>query len=461
MLWDVKLCFENTVKVDWVLSTQRKFKKFTVDKLSRFNLQNLGQQALDVFDLHGSFISFLTLSYCRISGTDYFGDLLKKLPKLAKITIDSCSMIEAHDSNVVLPPLPKLSELYVISSDFELFKLFKSYQLKTLNFQGHTNTFNVNPGSHEALYELFASQASLKSLMLTSISNNFSTLFDTPLPTERVPFRLQKLYLLGFNLSETPENYRNLMLFMKLHEVSLTELELGGYFPSFFYEFVFANLKKVKALGFISAHILKDTGFYNSLETMRNVTQLHLIFPNVTNEKAAAFKTLLERLPNVESITPSLDFCSDVLTLQQYADTLRKLKTLPVNDIPNELREVRFQALNSISLKNFSGENLDNFIRHNRGITKISISEVKEPFNIAAVAENLNLRELTIECEINCDENFFDVIRRNCSQLKLLRLNKKSLKVDISSVVDIPGLWFCDFPDNSMSSERIRELMDG
>lgn len=250
------------------------------------------------------------------------------------------------------------------------------------------------------------------------------------------------------------------MLFMKLHKDSLTELELGGNFPSFFYEFVFANLKKVKALGFISAHILGDTSFYNRLETMRNVTQLHLIFQNVTNEKAAAFKTLLERLPNVESITPSLDFCSDVLTLQQYADILRKLKILPVNNIPDELREIRFQALNSISLKNFSGDNLDTFIRHNRGITEITISEVNEPFDIAAVSEQLNLRELTIECEINCDENFFDVIRRNCSQLKLLRLNKKSLKADISSVVDIPTLWFGDFPDNSKLSERIREPMN-
>lgn len=71
----------------------------------------------------------------------------------------------------------------------------------------------------------------------------------------------------------------------------------------------------------------------------------------------------------------------------------------------------------------------------------------QEYFDIQAITKNLKkLHTLTIESELNCDEEFFDIIRQNCKELKSLNLNMESLKVDISTVADIHGLRFRKFP---------------
>ncbi|KAG4071367.1 hypothetical protein HA402_004071 [Bradysia odoriphaga] len=105
-----------------------------------------------------------------------------------------------------------------------------------------------------------------------------------------MPFNLTHLSLLNMRLQESPNDYNNLLKFMKPHAKTLKVLELGRYFPSFVFEFVFANMTKLQTISMMMTEIPNDKDFHERLDENRNIK--NLIFSNSGgfNDETDAFE---------------------------------------------------------------------------------------------------------------------------------------------------------------------------
>lgn len=228
------------------------------------------------------------------------------------------------------------------------------------------------------------------------------------------------------------------------------------------YEFVFAEFKQLKKLGFTGNDLPRDTSFYKRLKVNTSVTSLELEsdVPLHSKGHTRALMELVSHVPNIETL--KLARYSDESLVRFYRHIARNMKMLKnliiegsSDDDDDEqdglklmsLEDLQFHGLESLCLHSNVHINWYAFTKANPGIKELTIGleqETIDLLDVQSITRNLrSLRKLTIECETYCDQKFFDVIR-NCQELQSLELDFNSLEVDVSSVADIKCLRFAN-----------------
>lgn len=229
-------------------------------------------------------------------------------------------------------------------------------------------------------------------------------------------------------------------------------------FAEYFYEFVFAKFKQLKKLGFTGNDLPRDASFYKRLKVNLSVTSLELEsdIPLHSKGHTRALMELIDHLPNIETLKLSRYCDESLVRLYRYAaKNMKKLKKLIIEGDEDEdeqeelqlmtLDDLQFHGLESLCLHANIHINWYAFTKANPGIKELTIGSEQEKcdlLDVHSIARNLRrLRKLTIECEVCCDQKFFDIIR-NCQELQSLELDIVNLQVDVSSVADIKCLHF-------------------
>lgn len=265
-------------------------------------------------------------------------------------------------------------------------------------------------------------------------------LFKTPLLDEEMPFQLKKLSLLGIKLRENPNDYNNLLKFMKMHARTIDELELGRKFPDFVYEFVFARFKNLKTLRLKANEIPKDQAFYDRLVVNKSVANIIIVDSPPSNQYNDGSKWLIEflnHLPNIECLT-FLE-SSDATLMKSVAENMKKLKCLAVHLVDGPiLGELKFSALETLHIGDLSISNKwDTFTKNNPNIKDLRIEDIydDEKFyqDIDIVAQNLKLRSIIIDCDF-LEEKFFDIINKHSIDLISIDINEESVPLEIIPV---------------------------
>lgn len=423
---------------DFFATTSRRFKKVTVNEMLELNKNRY----LELFTNIGSYICELSLFYCVPNDENIFLEILKTMPNLKKVNCLHTVLLfgEPSDGNV-LPAFSKLETLEMVLCEYNVMKCFKQSQLKCLKV---LSSMDKNRQSPTPLIEFLRTQNRLTTLALHSFKQDESQLFQAPVLEDGMPFRLKKLSLMGIKLRESPNDYNNLLHFMKSHAKTVEELELGRKFPDFVYEFIMSKFTKLNTLRLMANELPKEMEFYQRLEENKSIKFLVVVDsppPDHTNNGSAWLKEFFKHMPNVESIS-LLDYI-DRDTIQFIAGNFTKLKQIWVRNFDGSIfNGIRFpSSLMSLNLKQFDDTtDWNGFTRDNPGITELYIATVYDPDNldIHNIIKNLKLHSLKIDGEINGDKNFFDAIRQNCSDLKKLDIDENSLSLDISEVSELP-----------------------
>lgn len=431
-----------------MLESNRKFRDATIKGLMWIRgSTGLDVSSLEIFGKHGQNIRELTLADSLLISATMWCQLLSTMPKLEKLKVTSLkAFVIKEDANITeRPTLNKLKTVELIDTRCDLLPYIKNCQLKSLKIC----TQCPDPQPREQLLNFLATQLELEELTLESHFYEESNLFKVPILEGLLPFQLKKLSLLGDDNSALNEYSNNLMAFMRMHTNTLEELVLHRHFPTFFFEFVFTEFKQLRVLSLMEHVMPRDSSFYRRLEANTSVTSLKLSNPYWDDNKSA-FKSLVDHLPNIEKME-LVEWCQRSI-VTHIAQNLEKLKEITIKSFNGRIFErLNFRALECLRIEVLSGPvNWTTFTRNNPTIKDLSIKLIdKQNFlDIQAVTQHLKLHKLTIEDgEFCCDKIFFDIIRKNCKELKCLELNAKGLKVDISSVADISGLIFHDYRD--------------
>lgn len=361
--------------------------------------------------------------------------LVCKVPKWCILPDDE------EPSTEKLPPPLKLKSLEVNTRSPALAELLAGCRLHTLTVSTSINIWYYVQQESEGIWDFLATQGDLKALKMDYRS--CSALFGSAQGT--IPFTLKKFAIVGSASHEMMVSaIGNLVKFMKQQEGTLEELELCSTLPNNFYESIL-KLRNLKTLLLPVDRIPQvPVGWMRS---SGSVTKLRLnILVRVGSALAA--RAFVRYLPNIKTLQLEAPF--DSLLVKYVADNMKHLATLDLGEADgNTFCEARFSTLKTLRIRKLEGPvDWGVFAQHNLGITELWIGEVGDPSyldvaNIAAITRNFRISNFTIESSyLVCNSDFFAIIRQNCPGLKSLDVNERSLKVDISTVADIPGLRF-------------------
>lgn len=320
-------------------------------------------------------------------------------------------------------------------------ELFGRCNLLSLTLAASMNIWLDDMHYSGTFWGFLAAQGGLKELNLDYRS--CSTMFDTTQRT--VPFQLRKFSVSGSARNELSEfAIGNMTDFITQQGSTLEAIALRSAFPNSFYNTV-VGLRHLKTLVLTVDRIPQSP--LGGMRRNVSVIKLQLnILPRIVSTIAA--RRFVRHFPNVQKLR--LSGAYDFLFVRFIADNMKQLKVLDLDRLePNTFHGVRFAALKSLRIRQLDCRvNWVALAMINPAIRNVWIGNAKEEINLGvyALLRNFKLHKLTIESyNLNCNETFFEGIRKNCPDLHLLHLNERSLRVNISTVTDIPGLQFRQF----------------
>lgn len=395
---------------------------------------------IEIFTRLGAWVEELFLFDCVFDDSKIFIEWLQTMPKLRK-----CIMLETSTLNLFddpseeenLPKFEKLETIEMVKSEYRLLEYFTTAQVKTLKI---LDSCDGSLAGLQGLKKFLTTQKSLKTLALRSITADESQLFKQPLLPERIPFKLQKLSLLGFKLRTEPNDHNNLKQFLQVHARSIEELEIGRFFPDFIFEFIFSRFKKLKTLKVSTKGIPINDEVYERLDVNTSVTKL--IIEDETQENNEPLENFLVHLPNIESLLISEEF--DVETMQFIARHCEKLRHLVIGEMKKAYEEISFPLLEKLHIDYvFDRINWARFTQANPKIKDLSIKTIEaDMLDIGEVTKNLKLRVFRLGANFVTDVDFYDAICCNCHDLELLSVHHGSVAIDESETVNVPALKF-------------------
>lgn len=426
LFWSLVLRHENRVDVneDWaddLLVSNRKFHKVKIDEALNWKKNNM----LDIFKHIGAHIQELLLFVCVFDDNEIFIEFLKAIPNLKRLILcETASMDPSQDLDQDnLPLLGKLEALEMMRAGYPILATLQKAQLITFKVLDSMDGRDESP---TPLLNFLGMQKKLKTLALRSICD--SKLFETPIMEEVAQFKLKTLSLQGIKLNTAPNEYNNLLRFMKLHSKTIEELDLGRTFPDFFYEFVFAKFKNLKKLRLMVSELPTEADFFDRLEENKSVTSLSMVESSSENWTAVS-KELFKHVPNVENLSLT-NYCENE-TLEFIASNLKQLKNLTLISF-NGNENIQFPALTSLKiLESQNVINWNTLTTANSGIIELILDQYylyKEDHFESITCNLKQLRSLTIGSGVRLEQNFFDLIHKNCSQMKSLRILRESVE---------------------------------
>lgn len=461
--WSFSLDHENQVDcderwIDFLLTTNRKFHKIKIDGLLEIGKNRI----IDIFQKHGSNVTKLFVFQSCLDRFDLFVDVLKCMPNVEQIILyqitTPCAASDVPPDDA-LPELMKLKTLELVESEGSIIKCFKRsklHEFKLLSYAYETQSMTQEP-----VLELLRSQSQLKTLALRSIDYGTSTLFQTDIMDGSVTFQLSELSLLDIKLRESPNDYSNLLKFLKPQAKTIKFLELGMKFPDAVYEFVFAKFKKLKSLRLMINELPKDMEFYERLEENQSIKKLIFMDsppPNhLNNGCPPSLKEFIQHVPNVTDLT-LLEYC-DRGTLQFIASNLKNLKRLAVAYFSESIfGGLQFPNLNILCVQKVDDDvDWDQFTKINPDITELVIhtgtfagfsdwSETSINDFVEKATRNLRLQTLRIGSRFRANEHFYEIIREYGTELNVIDLHK-ACALDSHIMNGIPALRFHEDDD--------------
>lgn len=449
--WTLNLYHDNQVDVaepwiDFMLTTNRKFSTIKLDGL----LEIGHNKTIEIFQKHGFNVVKLCLIHSCLDSFSLFAEMLKCMPNLKHVIIfETSTLCDVRDVPPDLPELRKLKTVEMVASEYSIIKCFQLAKLTTIKILNSTYEHSMDSQPFE---DFLRSQEMLKTLVLRSINHETSQMFRTETLGSTMPFQLTQLSLLNIRLRESPNDYNNLLKFLKPQARTLKEVELGRHFPNFVYEFVFAQMRNLKTLRLLMYGMPQDKELYERLEENRSVNNLVFIDstpPINYNGNLSFLHDFLKRLPNIKNVT-LLEYCDKEL-LQAIANTSDKLQTLSLCNV-NEYNFdcVQCPNLTSLYIQRLEGKiDWDKFTKGSPNLTELIIEQVfDEEFlnldDVETITKNTKLQTLRLgEC-FSANKRFLEIIRRNCPDLKALDLHK-SCGIEDDDLLDwkTVRLW-CD-----------------
>lgn len=429
-------------------------------------------RTIDIFQKHGANITKLFLFHTHLDRMDLFLEMLKCLPNLEHLILYKTETDSQHfelPPEDDLPELMKLKTLEMVESEYRIVKCFKRSQLQAFKLLSLAYAKPLeNP---EPILDLLTSQHQLTTLALRNVDHVTSKLFQDEITDGSVKFELSQLSLLNIKLRESPNDYDNLLNFLKPQANTINALELGRIFPDSVYEFVFAKLKNLKSLRLLINQLPKDMAFYEKLEENESITKLILMDsppPNhLNNGCPSSLKEFIRHVPNVTDLT-LLEYC-DRGTIQYIANNLKQLRKLDVNYFCESIfGGLQFSKLTSLHIQKVDDDvNWDQFTKTNPGITELVIHTgtfagfsdwTAGTINdfVEKTTRNLRLETLRIGSRFCTNEHFYEILRKNCSELKFIDLHKACAAAEDRIMEGIPGLRFHD--DNLVASLNEQEI---
>lgn len=404
-------------------------------------------KTIEIFRRHGFNVVRLCLISSCIDSFIKFAEILKCMPHLKHVIIYETSTL-CGESDVPpeqdLPELNKLKTLEMVESEYSIIKCFQKAKVTTMKILNSSHEHSLDC---KALEDFIKSQEMLTALAFRSVHHDTSMIFRTENLNTAMPFQLTQLSLLNIRLQESPNDYNNLLKFLNPQAKTLKELELGRNFPNFVYEFVFAKMKNLKTLSLMMSEIPQDKEFYERLEENRSINNLILLdSTSYNNETLQFFRDFLERLPNIECLT-LLEYCDNKPFLIM-AQKLIKVKTLSIFCCNEDIiHGIQFPNLNSLHIQQLDNKiDWNEFTKANSRLTELTIEQIfDEAFiNIDDITTNINLQILRLGEYFSADKHFFEIVRKNCPNLKILDLNKHSVSNELNDHSTGLGLRLCE-----------------
>lgn len=446
--WNVRLYHENIVGkdetwIDSVISSKRKIKQ--VNLINSLNIRE--NKTMEIFKYHGNHIRKFFIFGCVFEEADLFVELLNTMPKLEKVIISETGIATVDDDfkdNSKLPELKELTTIEINQSEYEILAAFKKSKISTLKVLHGSAYHNPEAKQLQSLRyftDFLSTQQNIETMALRSIDYEEHHMFSAPLPVECIRFRLKRLSLLGMNLRDAPNEYNNLVKFLK--QANLEELELGRKFPEFIYEFIFSKFKNLTTFRVMGSDIPREMSFYERLEENRSIRNFVLVD---SCKDSRPLVELVKHMPNIQSLTLVEDCEREAL--EAIAGSLNQLNHLSIAHCdPGRFNGLRFQSahFSSLCIKYLDQPiDWDDFTRFNPGVKHLKIQTMFDSTSadFEAITSNWKLETMILHNDVDCDENFFNIIRNNCLHLNTLELNIEDISVNASDVTDIRALQF-------------------
>lgn len=427
-------------------NTNRKIRAIRI-----YHMTDIGRNTIEMFKRIGSSVASLFMIQSSLNSRVMFAEMLQFLPKLQSAIMFQVIMqrnsIKEELSEDNLPPLTELKDLEIVESECNILKCFAKSKLETMKIQPKFGYNMQEPKYFKPVTVFLQTQQQLKTLAFRGIDNERIQLFHATNPEVSASFQITRLSLLDISFpffSYDPRNgYNHLWQLMKSQAETLEELQIGEAFPEFIYAKVFEELTNLKTLHVKLIGIPTRITFYEHLEVNRSIDNLILMYPLPKlsvrwhwNCLANYIEEFFIHLPNVKSVT--LQGSCDQELVQLIASNLNQLESLTVDDFNESMYDgITFPKLTSLAIHRLvSKVNWDEFTKDNSLITQLTIEFVEDPAfltneDIQVIFKNLDLQTLRIGSGISVDDKFFNIVRQNCSTLKVLGLHKSC---------EIPGL---------------------
>lgn len=418
ILWTLGLSLNHGFNESFVTSTRR----FNVCVIRDMESLNNGQLE-KVIRANGYNIVELHLKTSRINNFRFFVKILRLMPNLEKIVLNNVSGPSYALEQKNLPNFEKLKSLEVIHTDYRLFKCFKKSQITTFKV---FNSSKKKSQEIKFLFEFLKFQTKLEVLALRSFNGENSNIFSSHTVLDENPYRLKKLSLTGRSFDSRIKTWKTLWNFIKPHRNTVEVLEITQAVPNMIFLLVLRHFKILRSLRLSWGHLPTKIDFYEKLENNTSVKVLILVdLPD--SDEVNVLEKLVEHLPNIEKLIFQTSDC--------YV----------VSD-PREIIINKCLALKSLNLGVFKNDfpvNWDDLTKSNCAIENLQ-TNLDSLEDLDVITKNLKLKTLTVGGKIKCDQTFFDVIRKNCTQLDSLIINRSSFQLEQSQVADVRGLRLVD-----------------
>ncbi len=411
---------------DFMLTTNRQFGTIVLESKRPVDTTKM----LEVFQRHGTNVVKLHLRNCHIDSFIEFAEVLMCMPNLKHVIVElTTTRCKASDVPAVsdLPEVKKLKILDMDDSECSIIKCFQRSKLTTLKIRGLSTESTLDC---EVYKDFLISQEMLKLLAIESMS-----MTSTQFLSASVPFHLTQLSLSWeFDLSSI-DACTNVMHFLGGQATTLKILELARTIPSYIFKFVFANMTKLNTLSVMMVHMPRDKEFYERLKENHSITNL-ILWDSTFYYKNT--QKLFERLPNIRSVTVP-EYCNSI-TLRHLTQCFSKLESLVmICPRDNNFNSLYFPNLKSIQFESLYGTvDWSKFVEAHPRLTDLTITNIRNEslFNMddfEMITSNCNLQRIRFGRFFTADKRFFEIIQKNCPDLKVLDLHKFSVSDELNN----------------------------
>ena len=427
----------------------RNYHYVSVQSLSR----PVTQTMMRTWERVGKHVKQLECIQSRLYAPEVIVSVLNSFPNVEKVSFKS-SQLEPYDNIKISTHLENdlnhLKTLVMYNNcelvNYHVFKQLATVKLTTLKI----NSLSRMEEDHN-LMRFLCTQDQMENLALRGIFN--SNYVFSPMKGHTIAFKLKSMSLREFSSGPM---YGNVLKFLQQQKNNLVHFELGKYFTSDIYEFVFNQLPYLKTLFLDVSGVPHQMEFYEEIQINRYPMRLRL---RGEQKDDALYAKILSLYPCVRD----LRICSKVSleTLEYMRANLHNLTRISLHILPAGVpKYIKFPKLKIVHL-DWLDHTIDwvHFLASNPTIEVLSLKWSKNQFDtfgsaLKTVCKRLpKLKHLKIGTLMNIDMEKIRDIQAVCKTLDKFDILDENLDfnyMDDGMMLKKNGFKFCAFTKKSM-----------